>query len=276
MNLSKEILLSPPQRAKGRVFVTAHAPSRLGRLRQEGAYRYLFPARPDGSLEAVLLNTAGGIAAGDTFAITAKAEDGAILTLTTQAAERIYGRAKHPGSTEVATQRTDLTVGGNGALFWLPQETILFDRAALQRRLNVRVAKTARYLMVEPLVFGRQASREQINTIHFSDRITITCDETPIYLDAINLTENMTGQLARTAIGNGAKAMANLVFFAPEAAQMLEKVRPLLPDSAGASLLDENLLVARFLAQDSYLLRKSLVPILQYLTHQKLPKSWRL
>ena len=48
-----------------------------------------------------------------------------------------------------------MTVDESSCLEWMPQETILFEGSALQRRLHVDLAPSSRFLMVEPLVFGR-------------------------------------------------------------------------------------------------------------------------
>ena len=60
--------------------------------------------------------------------------------ITAQAAERFY-RAM-PGS-DPARVRNRLTVAAGAALEWLPQETILFDRCAVDRRLDVDLADDA-------------------------------------------------------------------------------------------------------------------------------------
>ena len=58
----------------------------------------------------------------------------------------------------------DVTVkaGAEATVAWLPQETILFNRAALDRRLTVDLATDAGLLLVEPVIFGRQAMGETV------------------------------------------------------------------------------------------------------------------
>ena len=64
--------------------------SRLADLRQEGSLKLLLPRRSGAAVEAVLLNTAGGLTGGDAMEVAALAEAEAQLVLTTQAAERAY------------------------------------------------------------------------------------------------------------------------------------------------------------------------------------------
>lgn len=265
-----------PQRAYGRLIVEADLAksgvTRCANLRQEGSFRALFPRNHSGGVEAVMLNTAGGITGGDHFTVQGTAKVGAKLTITTQAAERIYRAVgDKPGKLE-----TDLSVGDDARLNWMPQETILFDGCALSRTLTVNVATTSTFLLVEPLVFGRRASGETVTSGYFHDRVTILRDGIPIYLDGIKMTGNMAATLSGRATGAGAAAAASIVYYHADAHLFLDAVRCMLPDTAGATLLADNLLLVRTLAEDSFMLRKTLVPVLTCLNNDTLPKNWRL
>lgn len=264
-----------PQRARGRLVLRVkddNGQTRLQDVRQEGSFRLLFPRASDKSIEAVTLNTAGGITGGDRFCISASAEAGTALTLTTQAAERVYRAA----GADVGRFETDLTVAKGARLDWLPQETILFDGCALARRLTVDLAPDACFLMCEPVVFGRISSDETLQSGRFTDRVHISRSGVPIYHDAVSLSGDIHAQLKRPAIADGAGAMASIVLCHKDAAQLLEPVRALLPLTAGASLLADHVLTIRLLAPDSFVLRQTLCPLLSLLTSTALPKTWRL
>ena len=246
--------------------------TRLSSLRQSGATKLVFPRQTTQAIEAILINTAGGITGGDRFDLAATVHPGAQLTVTTQAAERAY-RAQ---TGEVGHVTTQLSVKRGGRLNWLPQELILFESCALHRKLDIDLAQDAQLLMVEPLVFGRIAMGETLRNIVFRDRITIRRDGQPLYIDAMDLTGNAAGHLARTAVANGAGAMATVVLIRPDAAALLPIVRAALPATAGATLIAEDTLVLRHLAEDSYVLRRDLVPILERLSNRNLPTTWRL
>jgi urease accessory protein len=241
-------------------------------LRQAGSSKAVFPRCHSTGLEAVLVNTAGGVTGGDSFANDLCAESGTTLTLTTQAAERAY-RAQ-PG--EIGRVTTQLRLLGNARLNWLPQETILFDSSALHRSLSVEMDADATLLMVEPLVFGRAAMNETLSDCTFNDRISIMQNGAPLFLDQMSLRGNAAAFLARTGVANGAGAMASVVFAAPNADSYLKQVRALLSGTSGASLIRDNLLYIRVLAADSFLLRKTLIPILKCLNETSLPRSWML
>jgi urease accessory protein len=233
--------------------------------------KILFPRRAS-DVHGIVINTAGGITGGDRFQLDAHAGANTSLTLSTQAAERVY-RA-HPGQT--GRVRTRLHVDAGARLNWVPQETILFEGSALDRRLSVDLDGDARLLMVEPLVFGRRAMGEDPHDIRFDDRIRISRNGDPIYRDGLHIWGDAAAQMDRPAIGNGARAMACVVFAAPEAEAHLTPVREIVGAMGGASLLSRDLLVVRLLATDAFDMRCVLLPLLDRLTDNALPQSWRL
>lgn len=264
------------QRARGGLRISAQRVdgdvTRLKDFRQQGSFRAIFPRPICGNIEAVIINTAGGVTGGDQFTADVTAGDAAKMSVTTQAAERIY-RAVGP---ERGIVRTKLRAEKDAQLYWLPQETILFDGARLDRSLVVDLHKSAKFLMVEPLVFGRDASGETLKSGALLDRVSITSDGAPVYCDRIKLEGDIGGQLARRAVANGAGAAASIVLVDQSAQSMLTAVRDLLPPMAGASLLSETVLVVRILAADSFALRNTIFPILTLLTDNAVPKNWRL
>ncbi|MGC9417419.1 MAG: urease accessory protein UreD [Rhodovulum sp.] len=248
----------------------AGARSALSGLRQSGAFKALFPRPRGAAVEAVLVNTAGGITGGDRFDTRIEAQAGSHLSVTTQAAERAY-RAQ-PGERGRVGNR--LAVGPGARLDWLPQETILYEGSALERTLAVDLAADAQLLMVEPVVFGRAAMGEVLHDALFRDRIEIRREGVPLYLDALRLEGDIAAHVVRPAVAGGAGAMASLVLVSPAAEAHLAPVRALMPATGGASLLRDDVLVLRLLAPDSFALRRALVPALMRLTDNALPRSW--
>lgn len=240
-------------------------------LRQSGAYKLLFP-RADDTLQAILVNSSGGVTGGDRLTLRAAVGPGAALGLATQAAERAYrsGDGRH-GNVD-----SRLTVAEGATLHWLPQELILYDGCALTRRLDIDLAATARLLMVEPVIFGRTAMGERVNAGVFHDRISVTRAGRPLYRDALRLATPIHDRLTHPAVAGGNVAMASLLFVDPRAPAMLPRVRAHLPETGGASLLAPDVLVLRLLAPDGHLLRRHLLPVLDLLSDGTLPMSWRL
>lgn len=249
------------------------AETRLADLRLQGSMKLLFPrpapARP---FEAVMLNTAGGLTGGDRMAVQAAAGPGARLTLSTQAAERAY-RAP-PGTGAEVTVR--LTAGPGAVLHWLPQETILYDGAALSRRLTADLSGDATLLLVEPLVFGRRAMGERLHGADLTDRWEIRRDGRLVAADALRLSAMDEATLDCPAIAGPARAAATVLLAAPGAEARLPAIRALLPVTAGASTPRDGVLFIRILAPDGHALRRALEPLLTALTGAALPRVWRL
>jgi urease accessory protein len=268
-------MIAQPPRARGEVHLTLRDTPRgteLQTLRQAGSLRALFPRGAARSRQVVLTNTSGGVTGGDAFRTRIEAGAKARVTVTTQAAERAY-RAQ-PGQT--GRIETRLSVGPGARIDWLPQETILFECSALQRRLSVDLAEDASALIVESLIFGRTAMGETLRSASLDDRIELTRNGAPLWLDRIRLMGDLDAELARPAVANGGRAVATLVLADPTAEARLDALRALLPETAGASLIRPGLLAARLVAEDGFALRQSLVPALNLLHDDTIPRPWML
>jgi urease accessory protein len=244
----------------------------LSDLHMSGSAKLMFPRARSGTLDAVFLNSAGGVTGGDVFSLAATLGPATDLRMTTQAAERVYRAVPGaPGRVE-----TRLTLGAGARLFWLPQETILYDGGALDRRLRVEMAPDARLLACETLLFGRGAMGETVRQLHLRDRIDLAVDGQTVFADRLRLDGDAQAQLDLAGVAGGARAMASLLLAGPGAAARLETIRAGLPDTAGASALSETRVFVRLLARDGFALRASLVPLLRMLAQADLPRPWLL
>jgi urease accessory protein len=262
------------QRAVGALRVDLRA--RDGRtvlegLRQAGCLKARFPRSEHADWSNVVtLNTSGGIAGGDRLDNTFSVRTGARATIATQAAERFYRSFPGGATSQVHTQ---IVVADGAALEWLPQETILFDCCALDRRLCVDVAADGWFLGVESLVFGRAAMGETVTTASLRDVIQVRRAGCLLWYDAIRLDGAVAAALQRPAIAGGARAVATLVHVAPDAERALHTVRA-ASSHWGVSTWD-GMLIARVLAPDGASLRKAVVAALQVLRGGRaLPRVW--
>ena len=271
-----EAATETPQRARGELrigFGLRDGATALRDLYQSGCLKARFP-RPErgGAPVAVLLNTAGGIAGGDRLRTAIHVAAGARLTVTTQAAERLY-RAR-PADLPAAIE-TSLHLEDAALLDWLPQETILFDRAAARRRLTIDLAASATFTGVETLVLGRRAMGETVDRASWHDLIRLRRDGRLLLHDAVRLDGAAATHLAGPATAGGAGAVATLIHAGPEAEGLLDPLRACLAGhDAGASAWD-GLLVARILAADSARLRPPVMAGLAVLRPGRaLPRIW--
>lgn len=223
-------------------------------------------------MEAVLLNTSGGLTGGDKFDTEIVAGAGSRLTITTQAAERAY----RSNDSRPARVRTAIDVHTSARVNWLPQETIVFDGAHVERSLDVSLSADAEFLLVEPMIFGRTAMGETIHDAQITDRITLRRDNRLLFADRISLSGDVQAHLDRPTIANGNRAMAALLYAAPDADRHLAPLRYLLPDTCGVSLIRDGLIFARLLAEDGHALRQTLIPALRHLRGADLPRTWML
>jgi urease accessory protein len=205
---------------------SAGGSTRILDLAESGPSRLRFP-RGEGALEAVLVNTAGGVACGDAFAIDLDLTPDADLVLTTTAAEKIY-RSDGPVSRIV----NRVTLGAGARLTWLPQETIVFDRARVRRRFEADLAPGAALIAVEVVAFGRAAHGERIGEGLFADAWRVRRAGRLTYADNFVLEGPISDLLARAAIGGGARACATLLDISDGAEARLEDARARLAEAA--------------------------------------------
>jgi urease accessory protein len=246
--------------------------SRLERLYQSGSAKIRLPrVAADAPLQAILINTAGGLTGGDELACDVVVGDGGNAVVATQAAERIYRRVAGTAAVD-----TTLAVGAGGRLDWLPQETIIFDRSSLRRRLAADVDQTGTLLAVEAVVLGRAAMGEAVREASLNDVWRIRRGGRLVFADGIRLDGDATLIMAGRATGNGATAFATVVLIAPDAPAKLDAARAALADGtgeAGASAWN-GLLVARLLAPSGQSLRADLIRLIETLRGQAMPRVW--
>lgn len=255
--------------------------SRLSQLYQEGAAKIRLPRTHNGSaLDAVLINTAGGLTGGDRMQWSVDVGMGASAVVTTQACEKIYRAAS--GSALVST---DVRLHSGATLAWLPQETILFDGSALSRKFDVDMAADAGLLVVEPLILGRKAMGETVQKAAFRDRWRIRLDGRLLHAEDLRLQGDISALIKCRTTAWGNLAMANLILVHRNAADMVEPVRRLLGPDAAASAIRSSVgdrLMIRMLAPDGYDLRCQLIPVIELCnttlsgSQQGLPKIWTL
>jgi urease accessory protein len=261
------------QRSQGEAFVRlalCNDAVALRDLRQRGSAKVILPhAGP--VPEVVFLNTSGGLTGGDRLSYAVALGDGCRAVATTQTAERAY-RA----GTGTARVQVTLAVGAGGWLNWLPQETILFDESALDRRTRIDLGSGAGCIALESVVLGRAAMGETVRRLAFRDRREIWQDGRPRSVEPVVID---TGALASGFAGlNGARAIASLVMLAPGAADALAAVRAALSVDgvmAAASAFDGKLSV-RMMAGDGWPLRRQIVAVLTALGQTPLPRVWQM
>ena len=172
--------------------------------------RVMFPRVGAQVEEAVLINTAGGVAGGDKLEYQVTALTDASITVTTQAAEKIYRALSKP-----ARISTILRVGSATKLAWLPQETILFNGGRLSRKMEIDISSGGEVLALEWLVLGRASHREEVSWGHITDGWRVRKDGRLIWADGFRISDSAFPNIRRSALLGNCVAIATLIYCGP-------------------------------------------------------------
>ena len=260
-------------RAVGTVKFDVHlkdGATRRRELHESGSLRVRFPSPEQKGLSAVFVNTAGGVAGGDRFDIDIVAADGAHLTVTTAAAEKVYRSHGPEAQVNIA-----LRAGADARLAWLPQETIVFDRARVARRIDIDLSPTASLLLCEIVVFGRAAMGETMTHGSFIDRWRMRIGGKLVFAETVRLDGDIAGKLARRAVANGGVAIGTALIV-PGDEVIVERVRE-ASEAYGAEVgisAWNGFAIARFCAQDAAKLRTDMMKVLERVSPSGLPRLW--
>jgi urease accessory protein len=260
-------------RAVGRIALAVKATAgatRRARVHEAGALRVRCPGPAAAELEAVIVNTAGGMAGGDRFEVNLAVGTSARLVVTTAAAEKVY-RTLEP-DTRVAL-KIDVATGGE--LAWLPQETILFDRARLSRTIDVDLAGDARLILAEAVVFGRAGMGERVEQGLLHDRWRVRRGGRLVYAEAARIDGDIAGKLTEPAVAKGGIAIATVLMI-PGDEDTVTAVRAQADRFVGEVGVStwNGLAAVRLVARDGTALRRDLLAVLGALRGAALPRLW--
>ena len=260
-------------RARGAVTFDVHrleGVTRRRHLHESGSLRVRFPSPEAEGLSAVFVNTAGGVAGGDRFDIDIAAGEGARLTVTTAAAEKVYRAEGAPAQLNIA-----LKAAAGAHLGWLPQETILFDRARVSRRIDIDLAESASLLLCEIVVFGRAAMGERMLQGEFVDRWRLRRGGRLVFAETVRLDGDIGGKLLRPAVAKGGVAVGTALIVPGDEA-LVERIRALSESFRGEVGISawNGFAMVRFCAQDAAPLRADMMAVLGRASGEQLPRLW--
>ncbi len=138
------------------------------------------PFYPEGPkvCHSIILHTAGGMVGGDYLEqkITLKANAQALVT--TAAAGKVYR-----SNGQIAQQQVKIHVAPGASLEWLPQETILFNGAVYQQKLQVDLAPQGNWCGWEITRLGRTARGESFLAGEWRSHTEIWQEGKPLWID---------------------------------------------------------------------------------------------
>jgi urease accessory protein len=260
-------------RARGKVAFDVHqvdGVTRRRHLQESDSLRVRFPSPEAEGLSAVFVNTAGGVAGGDRFDIDISVGAGSRLAVTTAAAEKVY-RAEGPA----AQLNIALKAEAGAHLAWLPQETILFDRARVERRIDIDLAEGASLLLCEIVVFGRAAMGERMQSGCFVDRWRLRRGGRLVFAETVRLDGDIGEKLSQAAIAKAGVAIGTALIVPGDEA-LVERIRGLTSSFRGEVGISawNGFAMARFCAQDAARLRADMMAVLGRASGAALPRLW--
>ena len=236
--------------------------------------RILTPSVQGGIPEAVLANTSGGIAGGDTSHIDILVAQNAQALVTGQAAEKIYRSIDMPASI-----RTVIKIEDGSTLEYLPQESILFDGAKLNRAVNISLGARSCLLLSEMFVLGRWAMKEDFTRGIFLDRWSIDVAGQPIWREGLRVEGGLSSLSSSLGFAN-ARALATIFYAGANAAEVLGLARDVIGPMGGATIV-RGMLVVRMLGNEAGMLKQQLGEIISIIRAAALgrpaevPRVWR-
>jgi urease accessory protein len=269
------------QRASGAGRIVLHASHRgteVVDLYQKFPTRIMLPTIGDGAArEVVVVNAAGGIAGGDRLELEITALGNSLVTVTSQAAEKIYRALDQP-----AQVITRLKARDAAKLAWLPQETIIFDSARIRRQVEIDLCAGTELMALEWLVLGRTAHGEEVVRGHIRDRWLVRREGRLVWADSFRIAEETFPHLRRKALLSGYNAIGTLLYFGPHLDRRLEMLREVAQSLACscAATMVRGLIVIRLAAEASSDLRIALICMLQHFGREgdpgpfRVPKMW--
>ncbi len=258
-------------RAVGRIACSVErraGATRRARLFETGPLRLRCPNSSADALEAVIINTAGGIAGGDRLHVDLKIAEGSRLTVTTAAAEKVYRSLGPDASIDI-----NLKVDSGAALVWLPQETILFDQARLKRAIHIDLAKDAKLIFAEGVVFGRSGRGEQVAQGRLIDSWRLHCEGRLLHAEAVRFDGAIAEKLAHRAVTGGNIAIATVMIYRGDE-KLAEALRAQkFCGEVGVSAW-KGIAIARLCCPDGAALKRDLLAVIGSLPYVSLPRIW--
>ena len=259
------------QRANGQI-VLRLCGDKLEELYQSGCAKLMLPKTYGEMTEAVMLNTSGGITGGDRLIVKIQVENGAVVA-TSQTAERLYRSITEPAKIDIR-----LRADNAATLHWLPQETIIFDGAELDRTICLDMSADSKCLLAETIVMGREAMGEDIRVCHLTDNWRLYREGQLFHAESLRLTDRVAEIMAVPAGGNGARLLSTILYAGFDAEQMaglLNSVVEACSSKCAMSCWNDRLVI-RLMSPHPRFARADIKELLCALSGQPLPRVWKV
>ena len=259
------------QRANGQLSFHV-SQKRVSRMFQSGSAKLMLPKTYSDMMEAVILNTSGGMTGGDILNIDVEAKDCA-LVMTTQTAERVYRSV----GKRSAKMQINLSVSDTADLHWLPQETIVFNHSKFERTLKINLSSCSNCLVAETIVLGRQAMGENVYDCHLIDNWRVFRDGNLFHAESLRLSDEVSKIITAPAGGNGARLLSTILYIGDNLERIANRVSDVIkqsPSNCAVSCWNDRLII-RLMSSNSAAARKDIEKLLLAIRKQPMPRVWQ-
>jgi urease accessory protein len=238
-------------------FSFADRKTTLSRKIHDGPLLVQKPLYPEGGevCHAIVVHPPGGIAGGDELSLQCETGARASALLTTPGATKWY-RSAGPWA------RQSLAFDVDGALEWLPQETIVFDGALADAECRVDLAAQAAFIGWDIVCLGRTGSGERLSRGMFRTSVQIRREKKLLWMERGRIDGG--GRLMDSAAGLGGNPVFGTLFAACAHfdGKILDAMREKKPVSGrGAITLLPGILLARYLGDSSEAARRYFIAL---------------
>jgi len=235
------------------------------------------PLYPEGQdiCHAIVVHPPGGIAGGDELSLDASTGEGASALLTTPGAAKWY-RSAGPWA------KQGVAFDVQGALEWLPQETIVFDGALADSAYGIDLGARAAFIGWDIVCLGRSGSGEKFSRGCFRSSVQVRREGRLLWRERGRIDGG--GRLLDSPAGLAGSPVFGTLFAAALDIdkKILEPLREQQPTlGAGAVTLLPGILLARYLGSSSEAARRYFIALWRILRPALLgreaiePRIWR-
>ena len=249
----------------------------LARRSHDGPLVVQKPLYPEGRevCHAIVVHPPGGIAGGDELTLNVRTEENASVLLTTPGAAKWY-RSAGPWA------RQSVAFNVEGALEWLPQETIVFNGALAQSAYDVNLGARAGLIGWDIVCLGRTGSGEKFARGMFRTSVQIRREGKLLWLERCRIDGG--GRLLESPAGLAGKPVFGTLFACALNLNqaLLNETRKAEPEEGeGAVTLLPGILLARYLGDSSEAARRYFIALWRILRPALIgrqatePRIWR-
>lgn len=218
---------------------------------------YVNPANPS-EATVYMVETSGGLVAGDQNHFTIDVQEGANVCLIPQSATKVYPAFNGQWSSQSIT----ISIGSKASLAWKTEALIPFQKAKFRGETIVHMAQDARFLWGEILSPGREKCGEIFQYSDVKTNFQVWMEENCLIYDSLLFSpEHM--DLRQFGLLEGHLYVGSMWFVTPSLQHMdIRKLNERLQCCAHmkvcASLLDGKAVNVRWLASDLVLLKQEM------------------